>query len=794
MGAGGQTTGYDIEQSIRFNDDDSAFMDRTPSSASNRKTWTWSGWVKRASNSEQAFFAAGANSSDRFGIRFSSAANGAYLGVFDDISAGTSLDLQSEKNFVDFAAWYHIVVAVDTTQSTASNRCKVYVNGNQITDFNNADYMGQNTDTSVNNNVNHRIGRLSYNTAQQFDGYLAEINFVDGSQLAPANFGETNNTTGQWVPIKYSGSYGTNGFYIKGEDSSDLGNDSSGNNNDFTTSGLAAADQMSDTPTNNQSTLNPLWAGAGLSDGNLVATASGNSYQWAISTIAIDDGGKHVCEFQKSSGTFGYVGIFQLGNHTATTGNNYMYGLNLGNGEIVKNSTLITDIGAGAANSLMRIEYDSSADTIKIFDDGTEVFPASTGVSDTVGLTGHDSLHFGCAPYASGTIITATFSPLSGTPTTGFKELTTTNLPDPTIADPSAHFQTTLYTGDGVGSGSGGQEINQSGNSTFKPDFVWNRVRNLSTETHCLQDVVRGANKRVQSNSNAAENTETEGLLSFDSDGFTVGSRDPYNKNTAKYVAWQWLADNTTGSSNTDGDITSTVSANTTSGFSILTYSGNGSDNQTIGHGLGIAPKMIITKRRDSSGNWTTYIDPLGINKAFYLNSSAAPVNNTEQYRATPTSSVYTIGVGGDINNSSGTYVAYVFAEVAGFSKLGNYEGNGSNDGPFVYTGFKPRFILFRRYDALEGWNLIDTARGSANFGSEAGSTGTDPTAGNELNTKINANDASAEEDNPTGSRKVSFLSNGFKVKTTNTAMNASGGDYFYMAFAESPFKTATAR
>ena len=151
MGAGGQATGYDIEQSIRFNDDDSAFMDRTPSSAGNRKTWTWSGWVKRASNSEQAFFAAGANSSDRFGIRFSSAANGAYLGVFDDISAGTSLDLQSEKNFVDFSAWYHIVVAVDTTQSTASNRCKLYVNGNEITDFNNSDYMGQNTNTSVNN-------------------------------------------------------------------------------------------------------------------------------------------------------------------------------------------------------------------------------------------------------------------------------------------------------------------------------------------------------------------------------------------------------------------------------------------------------------------------------------------------------------------------------------------------------------------------------------------------------------------------------------------------------------------
>jgi hypothetical protein len=304
---------------------------------------------------------------------------------------------------------------------------------------------------------------------------------------------------------------------------------------------------------------------------------------------------------------------------------------------------------------------------------------------------------------------------------------------------------------------------------------------------------VRG-NFVVYPNQNSADGATGGGWVSsFDSDGFSVASNAPINDSGETFVGWQWKAGGSSVS-NTDGDITSTVRADSTSGVSVLTYSGNGSDNQEIGHGLGVAPKMIITKRRDSSGNWTTYHDAVGINQVFYLNSTAAASSNTEQYRATPTSSVYTVGVGGDINNSSGTYVAYVFAEIEGFSKFGSFEGNGSTDGPFIYTGFKPRFVMIKRYDSTESWPILDTARGSDDFGSAAGTSGTDPTAGNDLNAVLVASTNAAEEDNPTGSRRASYLSNGFKVKTTNTAMNASGGDYLYMAFAESPFKTATAR
>ena len=201
--------------------------------------------------------------------------------------------------------------------------------------------------------------------------------------------------------------------------------------------------------------------------------------------------------------------------------------------------------------------------------------------------------------------------------------------------------------------------VTQSGNSTFQPDWVWIKGRSGATE-HVLTDAVRGVTKELSSDDNGAEETVAQGLTAFGSSGFTVGTDGSYNTGSATYVGWQWKA-NGSGSSNEDGDITSTVSANTTAGFSIVKYSGNGSDNQEIGHGLGIAPKMIITKRRDASGNWTTYNDAVGINKVFYLNSTAAPVSNTEQYRAVPTSSVYTVGVGGDINNASGTYVAYCF-------------------------------------------------------------------------------------------------------------------------------------
>jgi hypothetical protein len=605
---------------------------------------------------------------------------------------------------------------------------------------------------------------------------MAEIVLVDGTALDASSFGETNSDTGQWVPKDVSGlTFGTNGFRLKGQDSSALGDDTSGNGNDFTSSGLAAADQMSDSPTNNQATLNPLFTGAALSDGNLVATASGNSYQRAFSTFAIDDGGKHVCEFQKSSGTFGLIGIMQNGNHTNTTGNSNMYGYNLGTGEVFKGNptaSVLTDLGTGAANSLMRIEYDGSNDTIKIFDDGTEIFPASTGVSNTVGLTGHNSLHFGCAPYASGTIITATFSPLSGTPTTGFKELTAPNLPDPTIADPSDHFNTVLYTGNGAT----GQSITGVG---FQPDWTWTKIRSPNAYSHQLFDAVRGAGKNLQSNNTNAEGDLTSEFISFDSDGFSIDDvNQNVNENSSTYVSWNWKA-NGSGSSNEDGSINTTAtSANTTAGFSISTFTGNGTSGATFGHGLGVAPKMVIVKERSPAGNnWKVGHDAMGWGKYIAWDTNAAQVTDSAHWNDTaPSSSVVTLGDDTGINQNTATYVAYCFAEVAGYSSIGGYEGNGSTNGPFIYTGFKPAWIMLKRYDSSAEWEVSDRVR--------------DPD--NPIRLILQPNSNAVEWDATT--RDIDWLSNGFKHRSSHADFNASGGDYLYLAFAESPFKTATAR
>ena len=356
----------------------------------------------------------------------------------------------------------------------------------------------------------------------------------------------------------------------------------------------------------------------------------------------------------------------------------------------------------------------------------------------------------------------------------GYKAISTANLDDPTIADPTAYFQTTTYSGDGVGSGSGGQEIDQSGNSTFQPDFVWIKDRNLGTETHCLQDAVRGANKRLQSNSNAAENTETEGLLSFDSDGFTVGSRDPFNKSTGTYVGWQWKAAGS-GSSNTDGDITSTVSANTTSGFSIVTYSGSGTSGDTVGHGLGVKPSVVIVKPRNATDNWIVndwsgdYANKLKLNATEAASSASSFVNAAS-------SSTFTLGSDVNVNGSSRTFVAYCWNEVEGFSKFGSYTGNGSTDGPFIYTGFMPEFIMVKSSsNSGTNWDMLDATREPFN------------TRGNQFFANTSAAEASNDHE-------CDFLSNGFKWRDGSSSNNGSGYTIIYMAFARSPFKTANAQ
>ena len=803
---------YTIDQSIRFNNDDSAYLSRTPSSDGNLTTWTYSVWFKRsaiAGGTAYTLMSAGADNTNDSLFYFGPANEEGTLDIFFRESSSTQGRITSYSSsksggryFRDPAAWMHFVLVWDTTNSTSADRIRLYINGERAT----TDAFAI-TEPSLNDASRWNTARANYiskardNSTNYFDGYMADINFIDGQALTAASFGETNSDTGQWVPKRYTGSYGTNGFYLKGEDSSNLGNDSSGNNNDFTSSGLAAADQRDDSPTLNKSTLNPLDTGANqtLSDGNLTVTnGSATGSFWNRSTATQGLTYKTYYEIHADNLGSLNMGLTPTGLNVHDSVNNPAgnVGCGIQNNEIFVTGSYASESSGSitfpiATGNYVMFAYDPDRNALWVGVEGTwkdgtgSSASSSTILSEIEGSGTSYAIFTGIGsnpvPYIgqySTSVATARFSSQEweGTAPTGYEQLAPSVLPDPTIADPSAYFQTTLYTGDGVGSGSGGQEINQTGNSTFQPDFVWNRVRNLGTETHCLQDVVRGANKRLQSNSSAAENTETEGLLSFDSDGFTVGSRDPYNKNTATYVAWQWLADNTSGSSNTDGATTSTVSANTTSGFSIVKWTGTGA-NTTLGHGLGATPKVLIVKNLADADSWVVYHEDVGATKGLTLDGTAAETTASTFFNNTaPTSSVFSVGSGGRTNGSSDGMIAYCFAEIEGFSKFGSYTGNGSTDGPFIYTGFMPEFIMVKSSSSSgTNWDMLDATRETFN------------TRGNQLFANSNAAEASNDHE-------CAFLSNGFKWRDTSSSVNTSGTTYIFMAFAESPFKTATAR
>ena len=303
----------------------------------------------------------------------------------------------------------------------------------------------------------------------------------------------------------------------------------------------------------------------------------------------------------------------------------------------------------------------------------------------------------------------------------------------------------------------------------FQPDMVWAKARSgtYSTQDHCLNDAVRGANKILRVNQSNAEETDDNNLKSFTSDGWTMGNDGKINQASTEYVGWSWKA-NGTGSANTDGTISSTVSANTTAGFSIVKYTGNGTAGATVGHGLGATMDFAILRRYTQTSSWLVYHKSLGATKAIYLNETGAVGTNSSGFNDTaPTSSVFTLGNGATGNTSSADHIAYCFSEKAGYSKFGSYTGNGSTDGTFIYTGFKPVWIMFRETGNTNSWRMTDSVRDTYNPKEKS----------------LNANSNSAEANS---GYTHDALSNGFKIRTTDTNLNRSGGNYIYMAFGQS--------
>jgi len=336
-----------------------------------------------------------------------------------------------------------------------------------------------------------------------------------------------------------------------------------------------------------------------------------------------------------------------------------------------------------------------------------------------------------------------------------------------TIDDGSEYFQAITYTGNSNTS----HAVTNTGNSNLQPDWIWVKIRTGQNDDHILVDSSRGNLKRLKSNQNYSEPSDAAEIKSFDSNGFTLGTTDgTSNYNGFTYVAWQWKANGGTTSSNTDGSITTTVQANTTAGFSIVTYTGNATNGATIGHGLGAVPQVIIKKNRADNGTeWNVYHHSIGNTKSLFLNTTEAETTESAYNNTSPTSSIQTINGSGANNGDGDGMIAYFFTPIKGYSKFGTYEANDNTDGPFIYTGFKPAWVILKCVDSTGNWFLFDNKRDNSN-----------------MVTQTIYGDLNAAEN--TESNGLDFLSNGIKLRQSGSGGINHSGTYIYMAFAEHPF------
>ena len=794
---------YEIDNSCIFNDDDTATLSRTPSEGGNRKTWTISLWAKFATDasSGSALFGSGANSAED---AFAYIQTGGALDWIIRDSSTLRGRIITNRLFRDPSAWYHFVFRVDTTDATAGDRMRLYVNGVEETSFATDTQPAEDTESTINKVSTAQYIGLSRTDggSNLWNGNLADIHLIDGTALTSSSFGETNDE-GVWVPKAYSGSYGTNGIHLKFQDSSALGDDTSGNGNDYTANNLAAADQRTDTPTNNQVTFNYLnnqQSGGTLTEGNTVYSGPGTRTMVSL-TSNLPPTGKWAVAFSVndvSTGNGWNFGITKSSNSNFgdAAGSNEDVGASDGinmnpsgseaflydyiNSSSIDPSQAITTsdefwlaVDMATGKCFLGI-YDASATAMVWIaaDSGVDGNPAtganpSVTISDMIGSTDYTFAAGAKAPVL--TLIRS--ADLDGTIPTGYTYFENiSDFPAPAVTDSSTNFQAQLYAGNGTAIGSGGKAVTFDGNSAMQPDTVWIKNRS-ATDNHANYDAARGVTKELHINESDAETTVAEGVTTFGSDGFTVGSDVGVNTNTENYVSWNWAAGNS-GAANTAGDInTTTTYVDTTAGISVSTFEGNGTAGQTVGHGLGVKPDVIIIKNRDGTEQWIVYHTAQGATKYGLLNSNAAfATSNGAWNDVEPTSTLVTLGGGGFGTNVSGnSMIMYAFAEVPGFSQFGTYTGNGNADGPFMYTGFKPRWYV-QKGDAVASWCAIDRARTTYNGATSTGLLFFDSTS------------AEYFESN----HEWDFLSNG--IKQRGTGNNDSGTVFVYMAFAENPF------
>ena len=802
IGAGGETEfyPYKIGNSLRFDDGSSTYLQKTING--NRQTYSISFWFKRGTMDATQYYLHEWNGSDTY--RGVITINSGNTSTFE-MGGSSRFRLITNRLFRDASAWYHVLYVADTTNSTSGDRLRMYVNGVRITSFSTETQPSLNYSGGIGQNTAHEIGSLD-GSSGFIDGYVAEFNYLDGVAVSDAtNFGETK--SGVWIPKDTSGlTFGDNGFRLEFEDSSDIGNDTSGQNNDWTPNNFVAADVVSDSPTNNFATMNNLDGptfstafgnlrvnGSSSTAGSIGSTFFPTTGKWYVEMVAEDMGnGMSVGIKSDTEGTFwkptrGESVIYQSdGNKIIDGGSATSYGatytvgdiiglkINLDDGEIefLKNNAsqgnASTSLDSSLAFGVFFLDTSSANNARSQFNFGQDSSFHNTitsGSANASDANGHGDFYYSVP--------------------SGYLALVAENLPEPSISPlnneiPEDYFETNIWTGTG--------SSNSISSYQFAPDWVWIKQRN-ATQNHVVQDSVRGVGKFLSTDDTDAESTSSTQITSFDSNGFTLGTATSTNDNSDTYVGWAWLAGtafSNDASATGVGTIDSTGQVNTEAGFSMLTWTGSGSGNETIAHGLNQAPEWIIVKPRSEARNWLIWHKELNDNDKALLFSTGTPANNRFGPNA-PTTTVYGL-YGGQGNRDGTTFIGYAFHGVEGYSKFGSYTGTGSTNGVFVFTGFRPAFLIVKQIDASNRWIIFDNKRGSQDE--------TDTTVINhnplEEKLELNPNDDSAESSS--GTDCFDFLSNGFKLRRSGDVYNGSGHDYIYMAFAEMPFKYANAK
>ena len=805
----GQPTAQVIDGSLKFENDSSTYLSRTPSSAGNRKTWTVSFWVKICKTSGYIYLM-NCENTNRFYLLYQSG----YITLFNT----SGVKLSPDRIFRDHSAWYHMVIAFDTTQSTSTDRLKWYINGEEVSDYrtNNTTYPSQNDQTEWNTATAHEIGSRNGGSFGGIDYYLTDFYFIDGQALDESYFGFTDPLTNTWSPKKYTGTFGTNGFFLPMDNQDNFEKDKSGNGYDWTKNNFSGTsidpDVVKDSPSgavfggrgqtgitttssapSNYCTWNPLtlYAGANytLSEGNLKAVKSGGDVVSLNGTIGVSfgDGGKFYYEADHNSSPTQGQGI-GWGNDQYFT---YAYGTGFRRRLFYKNTTVTysehdvsgTNIATGLTSNFgktLGVAFDLDENTMSFYVDGV-LQATATGVWGTYFDTTDTLFPFllGDGTGNNGTIETNFGQkPFKYAPPQGYLPLNSASVrPNKVIPRPDQYVGVTTYNG---------ESSSFRLRTGFSPDLAFIKSR-TNTTTTVVFDTVRGLANYFQLSE--TDQSYSGGITQTFNDGFLVPPPGGAANNAShSYVTWTWKAGGNKNTFNIDDVGYATAAAaglgasgnswdsdptgasvGTKQGFSIIKHTGTGSTG-TLPHGLTQKPTFYISKPVSTSGNWVVYTDVIdGSLDYFYLNTTDAKGDSGQSL---PTSELFSYGY------TANEYIHYLWHDVPGLQKFGTYVGNGNADGPFVELGFRPAVVLRKSTGGGSGydWVIIDSVRNPDNI------------ANNKLYPQsTGAENVNSDNSDSGDNSAIDILSNGFKVRANNGRVNASGTTFIYAAWAEAP-------